>query len=555
MWEQLVQYIDFESVNQPFFEFAVILIIASVVGAIGKLLKQPLIVSFIAVGILVGPSVFNIVSSDDSVHLLAEMGIAILLFVVGLKLDLNLIKTTGPVALITGLGQVIFTSIIGFFIAWVLGYPIVASLYIAVALTFSSTIIIVKMLSDKKELDTLHGQIAMGFLIVQDIVVVLAMIVLSAFGEGNTDTTITTELVGVLVKGFLFVGLILLLMKYVIPSVINRLAASQELLVLFSIAWAVLLASAGDMLGFSKEVGAFLAGISLASTQFKEVISGRLATIRDFLLLFFFIYLGSSINLELMGAQVLQAFIFSVFVLVGNPIIVMVIMGIMKYRSVTSFKAGLAVAQISEFSLILAALGMDLGHIDEETLGLITLVGLITIGLSTYLILYSDQIFKKISPMLTVFERKHPDAEEKHKQEEKEVIDIVVIGYGRFGSSIARLFEEKNYKVLIVDFDPQVVLKKQKEGKLAQYADAEDPDLPNLLELHENSLVVSTLASFETSLKIIKYFKDHGYKGKTALTVHYDTHSVKLKNLGVDYVLNPFDDAADKVVAYLTDKV
>jgi Kef-type K+ transport system membrane component KefB len=553
MWQHLTEYINFESVNQPFFEFAAILIIASIAGAIGKILKQPLIVSFIAVGILVGPAGFNIVTSEAQIHLLAEMGIAILLFVVGLKLDLNLIKTTGPVALITGLGQVIFTSVIGFFIAWGLGYSIVASIYVAVALTFSSTIIIVKMLSDKKELDTLHGQIAMGFLIVQDIVVVLAMIVLSAFGTGENDTSLGAEMLGVLVKGVLFVGLILLLMKFFIPFVVNKLAASQELLVLFSIAWAVLLASVGELLGFSKEVGAFLAGISLASTQFREVISGRLATIRDFLLLFFFIYLGSTLNLQQMGEQLVEAMVFSVFVLIGNPIIVMVIMGVMGYRSVTGFKAGLAVAQISEFSLILAALGMDLGHIDEETMGLITLVGLITIGLSTYLILYSDQIYKRISPMLSVFEKKKPTAEDKHPVNERHITEIAIIGYGRFGSSIAKGFEALDYKVMVIDFDPQVILKLQKEGKLAQYADAEDPDLPGLLTLDENSLIISTLANFETSVKLIRYLKDHGYKGKTAMTVHYDTHSNKLRNIGVDFIFNPFDDAAEKVVAYLAE--
>ncbi|EJF10887.1 cation:proton antiporter [Pontibacter sp. BAB1700] len=392
-------------INNQFYEFALIIFLATIAGAIGRVLRQPLIVSFIAVGILVGPSVLNILNSEHEIDLLAEMGIAILLFVVGLKLDINLIKSTGKVALMTGLGQVIFTSVFGFGIAMALGFDWLESVYVAVALTFSSTIIIVKLLSDKKEIDMLHGQIALGFLIVQDIVVVIVMIVLSALGT-ESDRSVGLDLLYVFGKGIAMFAVVAVLMKYVIPKLTKQLADSQELLVLFSIGWAILLAAMGDFLGFSKEVGAFLAGISLASTQYREVISGRLTSVRDFLLLFFFLDLGSQLNLGLMGEQILPSVIFSVFVLVGNPIIVLIIMGIMGYHKRTSFKAGLTVAQISEFSLILINMGMDVGHIDEETLGLVTLVGLITITLSTYMIMFSDQLFDWLSPMLASLKRK-----------------------------------------------------------------------------------------------------------------------------------------------------
>jgi len=166
------------------------------------------------------------------------------------------------------------------------------------------------------------------------------------------------------------------------------------------------LSAFGDFLGFSKEVGAFLAGISLASTEYREILSGRMSTLRDFLLLFFFIHLGANLDLSIIGDQVVPAIIFSLFVLIGNPLIVLIIMGLMGYRKRTSFLAGLTVAQISEFSLILATLGFNLGHIDEKTMGLITLVGLITIGISTYLIIYSHQIFNFVSPVLSIFESK-----------------------------------------------------------------------------------------------------------------------------------------------------
>jgi Kef-type K+ transport system membrane component KefB len=343
------------------------------------------VVSFIAVGVLVGPFGLDLLKSIEQIHLLSELGIAILLFVVGLKLDLTLVKSIGKVATLTGLGQVLFTSVIGYFIGLQLGFDHLTSLYIAIALTFSSTIIIVKLLSDKKEIDSLHGQISIGFLIIQDLVVVLLMIALSAMGTESSESPAMTFLF-VALKGLGLLAFVGLLMRYVLPWLVNKLARTPELLILFAMAWALSLSAFGDFLGFSKEVGAFLAGISLASTEYREVLSGRMATLRDFLLLFFFLHLGSTLDLGIIGDQILPAVLFSLFVLIGNPLIVLVIMGIMGYRKRTAFLAGLTVAQISEFSLILAALGMSLGHIDETTMGLITLVGLITIGLSTYLI-------------------------------------------------------------------------------------------------------------------------------------------------------------------------
>jgi Kef-type K+ transport system membrane component KefB len=375
-------------VENPFYEFALILSMAAALGLVGRALKQPLIVMFIALGLILGPSVLDIVKSKDQIHLLAELGIAVLLFIVGLKLDLRIIKTMGKIALFTGLGQVLFTSLFGYFIGIALGFSALHSFYIAVALTFSSTIIIVKLLSDKKEIDSLHGQIAIGFLIVQDIVVILVMIILSAM-QGGEDTSLAEDFIRTIGAGLVLLLATFAAARWILPGLSRYLARSQELLVLFSIAWAASLAMAGELMGFSGEVGAFLAGVSLASSDYKDAISSRLTSLRDFLLLFFFVNLGSALDLGIIGSQVGPAMLFSAFVLIGNPVIVLIIMGLMGYRKRTSFLAGLTVAQISEFSMIFAGLGFAVGHITEEVVGLITLVGLVTIALSTYLILYS----------------------------------------------------------------------------------------------------------------------------------------------------------------------
>jgi len=363
-----------------FNEIAALLVLAAVVGFVGVLLRQPLIVSFIAVGILAGPSVLGVAQSSAPIDLLAELGIAVLLFLVGIKLDLKLVRTLGPVALATGLGQVLFTSGFGFLICLALGLDTITSIYVAIALTFSSTIIVVKLLSDKREIDSLHGRIALGFLIVQDLVVVFAMISLSAIGIGTAGDSTTADVLIVLGASIGMLGLVLLFIRFLADPLTERLAKSPELLLMFAIALAAALAALGQTLGFGKELGGLLAGVALASTPYRDAIGARLAPLRDFLLLFFFIALGSQLDIGNLGESWVAAAVLSIFVLVGNPLIVLLIMVFMGYRKRTGFLAGLTVAQISEFSLIFMGVGVGLGHVTEDALGLVTLVGLITIA-------------------------------------------------------------------------------------------------------------------------------------------------------------------------------
>jgi Kef-type K+ transport system membrane component KefB len=534
-----------DPIGNTFYEFAAILAIAAVAALLGRMLRQPLIVSFIAVGLIVGPYGIDLLQSIEKIHLLSEMGIAVLLFVVGLKLDVTLIRSTGRVALYSGLGQVIFTSVFGYFICLGLGFEPVTSLYIAVALTFSSTIIIVKLLSDKKEIQSLHGQISIGFLIIQDIVVIIAMIVLSAMGTPS-DYTIWEEIIVVVLKGIGLMILVLLLMRYAMSWITSLMARTPELLVLFSLTWAILLAAFSDYLGFSKEVGAFLGGISLAATPYREVISGRLVSLRDFLLLFFFIHLGSQVNVPLLGQQLLPAAVLSLFVLVGNPIIVMIILGLMGYRKRTGFLAGLNVAQISEFSLILAALGLSLGQIDEETLGLITLVGLFTISISTYLIMYSHQIFEKVAPALSIFEKKIPHKEVEDEKLVESEFDVIIFGLGMYGNNIAKSLEASGYKVFGVDFDPRAIKRWKKKGRVAQYGDADDPELPEILPM-DTQCVISTLPDKEINKALIKYLQIAGYQGKIAVTSYTGRTAKELEKFGADLILLPFVDAAENI--------
>jgi len=273
--------------DHVFTKLAIVLSIAAIAGIMALRLRQPLLVAFISVGVIIGPAGLDMVKAGQF-GLLAEMGISLLLFVVGLKLNPVLVRSVGLVALVAGFGQMVVTFSGAYLITTELfDYPILESFYVAAALTFSSTIIIVKLLADKREIDALSGRITLGILIVQDIVVVLLMLVLTAYGNGDIGPGLGEEMLWVFLNGIAFLLIVWLMIRYFIPPLLGSFAHNPELLVLFGIAWAIGLAALGIGLGFSKEVGAFIAGVSLAATPYRTALNARLVGLRDFMLLFF----------------------------------------------------------------------------------------------------------------------------------------------------------------------------------------------------------------------------------------------------------------------------
>ena len=531
----------------PFAEIALLLALAAALGALALRLRQPLIVAFIGVGILAGPSGLGWVRAHGEIGLLAQLGISVLLFVVGLKLDLALIGHLGSVALATGIGQIVFTTGVGCGLALALGFAPVTAAYVAVALTFSSTIIVVKLLSDKREIDSLHGRIALGVLIVQDVAVVVAMMVVGS-GSADTDAWATAALI--VAKLAAATGVVGLLMRLVLPRLLAQLARSQELLLLFGIAWGVALAAAGEALGFSREVGAFLGGVSLASTEYREVLGARLAAVRDFLLLFFFVDLGAHLQLASLAHELGAALALSAFVLIGKPLIVMTIMGAMGYRKRTGFLAGLTVAQISEFSILFAAMGVALGHVPPAALSQVTLVGLITITISTYLILGSEPLYRRLEPWLGVFERARPVREMGVESgPSRAAPTVVVFGLGRYGSRLLDGLVAHGVAVLGIDFDPEAVAALRRRGIDARFGNAEDLHLLDLLPLREVRWVISTLPQPEINAGLVRALAAHGFGGTTAVTVHHDADAAALAAAGAQRVLHPYQDAAEYAAA------
>ncbi|MDO9365292.1 MAG: cation:proton antiporter [Methylotenera sp.] len=530
--------------SPPFNELALLLAATAAIGIVAVRFRQPLILVYIIVGIVAGPMVLGWITMRDPLELLAQIGVAVLLFTVGLKLDLHLVRRLGPVALATGLGQLLFTILFGYLLGMALGMNHLKALYVAIALTFSSTIIIIKLLSDKRELDSLHGRIAVGFLIVQDIAVVIAMMVMSTLNMAGAGSVFET--LGLITLKLVTASLLLaIIMRYVLPRLIDLVARSQELMLLFAIAWGIALATLGESLGFSKEVGAFLAGFSLASSPYRDAMSSRLNPVRDFLLLFFFLDLGARLEFHTIDGQIGDAILLSAFVLIGNPLIVMAIMGYMGYRKRTGFMAGLTVAQISEFSIVFVAMGVTLGHIGDDALGLVTLIGLITISICTYMVLNAQPLFELVKPWLLRFERKIPFREQVSSDMDKMDPELIIIGLGRYGGHLALRLLKESRQVLGVDFDPERVRELRHYGLRVAFGDVESTELADVLPLAKARWVVSTLPDVGINLALIASLRQHGYSGLIAAVAHTKEDALTLTQAGASTVFLPYADATE----------
>ncbi|MDZ4227846.1 MAG: cation:proton antiporter family protein [Candidatus Levybacteria bacterium] len=527
-----------------FLETTVIICMAAFFAVIFRWLKQPIILAYILTGILIGPFGFFNLSSKDLLQLMAQFGITLLLFMVGLELKLNDLKSVGRVSLLTGIGQIVFTSLIGYFICLALGFSFIVSVYVAIALTFSSTIIIVKLLSDKRDLHSLYGKISVGFLLVQDFFAILFLIFLAGFNNLNGESLSVWIFLATLVKGAILFGGVIYLSKTLLPKIVDIIAHSPEALFLFSLAWAFGLASivSSSLIGFSIEIGGFLAGLSLANSTENFQIAAKIRSLRDFFITIFFVILGMNLTFGNIAAILYPAMVLSLFVLIGNPIIVMIIMGILGYRKRTSFLAGLTVAQISEFSLIIIFLGSRLGHLAEEIVTLITVVGIVTFAVSTYMIVYGNKLYLFLAPFLSIFEKKHGKKDETlHSLGQLSEIKnhVVLVGGDQMGESLIDVLEAMNREIVIIDFDPEIVNKSEFKNIHRLFGDVSDNEISELANIHSAHLIVSTIPDVEDNLILVRKIKNKKSNAIVIVTALDSRDAKMLYAEKVDYVVLP----------------
>ena len=525
---------------------SIIIVIATCLAVCARVIRQPPIIAYLLAGIIVGPLVLNILGTGEEgelIQLFAHLGVAFLLYIVGLHLDVRVFKEIGKVALTVGTIEIALCGSAGFALALALGFPSTTALYLGAALAFSSTVVVVKILSDKKEIDTLHGRIALGILIVEDIVATLALITLPLLEHGNNLAFISQK-IGLL---FSLTLVVLIGAAFINKKMLDFLARSQEALFLFGIAWALLLATLFDALGFSLEIGALLAGMSLAASQYATEIANKMKPLRDFFVVLFFVFFGSQLTTAITLPLLKQALLFSVLIVIGKPLIIMTLLRINGFTNRTNFLASSSLAQISEFSLILLLLGYTLGHIPQEIMSLGVVIALITISTSSYSMYYAHALFKRITPLLNTFEG---TKKEKAQVPQKEY-DFILFGSHRLGHKFLNPAQDLKLKTLIIENNPKAVLSLEARGFETLFGDAGEKELLEELPLLKAKLIISTIPDMHVNITIKEILEAQNYKGTFIATAEQPYFALELYKAGVDYVIIPHHLGGDLMASVM----
>ncbi len=520
-----------------FVDLSILLFISLGISLIIYLLKQPLIIGYILAGIITGPYLLNLINTGtDGITTFATLGVSVLLFMVGLSLEPRIIKEVGKVAIAIGIGQILLSTTLGFLIGLALGFTPLTSIYVAIAISFSSTIIMMKILSDKEDTESLYGRISLGFLIVQDIVAVILLLFLPSIV--NSTGSIQSLITNTILKGASLSILLFITGVYIFPRLTKFAAKSQELLLVFAIGWCLAVASVFHFYNFSVEIGALLAGISLSLTPYRHEISSRMRPLRDFFLVIFFFVIGAQVRFSDLAPSIAPIIIFSAFILIVNPMIVTFLMGRLGYTKKTGFNAGLTVSQMSEFSFILIALAVTAGHVPLQIQSALIIIRLITIGGSTYALTYSNKIYRKLSRSLGIFERSGRKIDES-KFHLSDSYDVVLFGYNRTGYNLLEAFKKMKKKILVVDFNPDTIKELIRDKVDCHYGDVGDAELLNDLNLGDAKLIASTVPDLEANLLLIQHAKSLN-KNAVVIVLSYNIDdAIKLYREGATYVITP----------------
>lgn len=529
-----------------FTQLSVVLVIATLMALLMRKLKQPLIVGHILTGILVGPSLLHLIQDKHSFETFSELGIALLLFIIGLELSVSVIKRLGKPVFLTAAAILSTVGTIGFLLGTAFHFTTQESVLLGLAMFFSSTIIIAKVLSDKKEISRLNGQIAIGVILLDDIVATFALLFVAASSSGEALGPLQIGLL--LLKGLVVIAVLGLIATKVLPKVLKSVAKSQELLFLFALAWGFGVATAVSAVGFSIEIGALFAGVALAHLPYAHQIGARLKPLRDFFVVLFFISLGENLSFGNLGAALVPALIISLLVIVLKPLVVMTSLGLLGYTRRTSFKTGINLSQISEFSIILIVLAASTGMVSPTVSAVVTLVALITITISTYLMQYDNVLFQKLDHRLRMFER--GGAVDAH-HEAKEY-PLILFGFKNGGHQYLRTFRSLKKKFVVVDYDPEVIEDLHRANIDYLYGDATDPELLGEIHMDGAKLIINTIGDHDINVSLVKYIRKRNADAAIVCYSNSYNEAAELYRLGVSYVMLPHFIGSERLSQFIS---
>jgi Kef-type K+ transport system membrane component KefB len=518
-------------------EFGIILVVAAILGVLARFFKQPLILAYLVAGILIGPFAMGFIKSGQVIEIFAQIGIIFLLFFIGLELNPKKLLEIGNTALVAAFFQILFSGIFYFLAAKIFHFNSAASLYLAIALTFSSTAIIVTLLSNKNELDSLHGKLLVGILLVQDFVAIFLLTIISGINSAQNLSLFTLSYQVIVKAAILFITTFII-SKYVFPPIFARIAKSHELLFISSLAWCFFLVIVSITLGFSAEIGAFIAGVSIASLPYATHVASKTKPLRDFFIMIFFIYLGTTLVFSDFSKTLAPSILISVLILVINPVVVTIVLTTLGYRKRTSFLTGISLTQVSEFSFLVVALGVKSNILPKEALTLVSTVAIITVFISTYLISGCHSIYHSLRPYLGFIKQGHRN-EDLYNLPEELKDHVVLIGYHRIGSIVFNSLKENGEKVAVIDYDPKRIKELIEQNEICTYADAVDHEVLEQLRLDHAKMVISTIHKFEENTLILETYKKFNKKLKIILTAQDSEEALELYGMGADLVVVP----------------
>jgi len=527
-----------------FAELSLIIAVGAGIAIIMRSLKQPLIIGHILTGIIVGPSVLHLVKSTETIEVFSTIGIALLLFIIGLGLNPKVIKEVGKVATLGGIVQVVLITLFAWGSGSLLGLNRMDSIFFGVALSFSSTIIILKLLSDLKEQSRLYGKVSTGMLIVQDVLATIALLFVTSQDTGSFSPS---ELGLLALKGLSIALPLILIGNFVLPKLSKQIAGSQEVLFLFALGWGFGSAALFERAGFSIEIGALLAGVALASLPYTHEISARLRPLRDFFIVVFFIALGTRLTFQDFGSIVPAILVATGIVIVIKPLLIMFIMGIMGYTKRTSFKTAVTMAQISEFSLVFVIVGNRNGLISSNLVSITTMVALVTITISSYLIIYSEKIYTLLKTPLSIFEKRKVRGEHETRQRS----ELILFGYQKGGHDFLKVFQSLGKRYVVIDYDPAVIEILENHKFPYLYGDATDSELLIEAGAATAKLIVSTISTHETNVFLSKLMADINPEAVVILHADSVQEAAELYTLGASYVVLPHYIGSERIGSFI----
>lgn len=524
------------------FDIGIIIILATLLAVLLKIFKQPLIPAYVLAGFLLGPYGLALITSQSVIQTLSEMGVAFLLFVVGIEMDFDRLKSIGLIATIGGSLQIIILGVFGWLIGIFLGLSSVEAVYCGLIVAFSSTMVVIKLLGDKAELDTLHGRIVIGFLLMEDIFAILTLLILS-----NFNTVANGSIAPVLGVMFLKIAIILfvswILAKFVFPPLFKVAADNQEMLFLLAITTCFVFAFFSNIIGLSIAIGAFIAGLSLANLPYNYEIMAKVKALLMFFTTIFFASLGMKIRLVSFSALILPLIIFVLFISIGKPFITSIVCSLFGYKRRTALLTSISVAQTSEFSLIIVALGMSplIAHLGPSSIvpSLAIFLAIITMVITSYTIKFDEKIYDKIKHFFGFLNKIGAGSRELDLVDLKNDYDVLLIGHDRIGYTILQTLLKQNRKVLVIDYNPEVVRQLVSKGIDCIYGDVSDLEVLERVNVKKLKFIISTVNESYDNIGVMKHVKKMGSKAIIFVTSTKVDDALELYDHGADYVILP----------------